>query len=87
MVNVCALLAANILRKSVSFSFFMIGISESKLSRAQADVKPCLEVRVNCDLLNNVFRTAFTPFQRIFAATSVITLTVSFCLKLYGYDH
>ena len=53
----------------------MIGIPESELSRAQADVEPRLSARVNCGPVNDVLRTAIAPFQRIFAAASATALT------------
>ena len=53
----------------------MIGLPESELSRAQAEVEPRLSARVNCGPVNDVLRTAIAPFQMIFAATSATTLT------------
>ena len=53
----------------------MIGIPESELSRAQADVEPRLSARVNCGPVNDVLRTAIASFQRIFAAASATALT------------
>ena len=55
--------------------FFMIGIPESELSQAQADVEPRLSARVNCGPVNDVLRTAIAPFQRIFAAARATALT------------
>ena len=41
----------------------MIGIPESKLSRAQADIEPRLNAKVNCGPVNDALRTAIAPFQ------------------------
>ena len=43
----------------------MIGIPESELSRAQADVENRLSARVNCGPVNDVLQTVIAPFQKI----------------------
>ena len=55
----------------------MIGIPESELSRAQADVEPRLNAKVKCGPVNDVLRTAIAPFQMIFTATSAATLSLN----------
>ena len=54
----------------------MIGIPESELSRAQADVEPRLSARVNCGPVNDVLQMAIALFQRIFAVTLTLNSRV-----------
>ena len=56
----------------------MIGIPESELSRAQANVEPRLSARVNCGPVNDVLRTAIAFFRRIFVAKSAARLTMKY---------
>ena len=59
----------------------MIDIPESKLSRAQADIEPRLNARVNCGPVNDVLWTAISPsYQR----NHIDFEFLSFDLKVFG---